>query len=107
MLRDLNQKNKPHLQEKLKQLKAKRGWSQDQFLREAAPFVKDDQIDAFDNRTGVLLGMITSMGEEGSAGAAPDCAMLGTLRGHMTALIETQNAKWTHIFSKVDAELAK
>jgi hypothetical protein len=39
-LRDLNNKNRPDFQEKLRTLKDKRGWSNDQFLKEAAPFVK-------------------------------------------------------------------
>src|SRR5262245_25305880 len=46
-LRDLNNKNRPAFQEKLRQLKDKRGWDNDQFLKEAAPFVKDDQIDVY------------------------------------------------------------
>ena len=43
-LRDLNAKNKPAFQEKLRQLKDKRAWSHDEFLKEAAPFVRDDKI---------------------------------------------------------------
>lgn len=106
-LRDLNQLNKPSFQEKLRVLKDKRGWSEDQFLAEAAPYVKDEQIDGYDARTNELLGQITAMGDEGSAAATPDCALFETLRSHMNMLVETQNAKWTYMFSKIDAELAK
>ncbi len=106
-LRDLNQLNKPKFQEKLRVLKDKRAWSEDQFLNEAAPFVKDEQIDGYDARTHELLGQITAMGDEGSAAASPNCALFQTLRGHMNMLVETQNAKWTYMFSKIDAELAK
>lgn len=106
-LRDLNQQNKPKLQEKLRQLKVKRGWSEDQFLKEAAPFVKDESVDAFDARTADLLGQITAMGDEGSAQKTPDCALFQTLRGHMNVLVETQNAKWTYMFGKIDAALGE
>ncbi|MDX2307310.1 MAG: hypothetical protein NW216_03630 [Hyphomicrobium sp.] len=106
-LRELNQKNKPQFQDKLRHLKDKRGWSPDQFLKEAAPFAKDAEIDAFDKKTSDLLSLITAMGEEGSASASPDCTMLATLQGHMAALVETQNAKWAYMFQKIDAELAK
>ncbi len=106
-LRDLNQKNKPELQEKLRQLKDKRGWSEDEFLKEAAPFVKDDAIDGFDGKTNDLLTQISAMGDEGSAAATPDCNMFQTLRGLMTTLVETQTAKWTYMFTKIDGELEK
>ncbi len=106
-IRDLNTKNKPAFQDKLRGLKDKRGWSQDQFLKEAAPFVKDNQVDEFDRQIGELLGRITAMGDEGSAAAVPDCSVLVTLREVMTKLVETQTAKWAHMFKKVDDELVK
>jgi hypothetical protein len=106
-LRDLNAKNKPAFQERLRQLKDKRGWSQDQFLKEAAPFVKDDRIEAFDQRSSELLSRISTMGQEGSAAKAPDCAMLSELRAHMNVLVETQTAKWTYMFAKLDGELGR
>ena len=45
-LRELNATNKPIFQEKLRQLKEKRGWSHDKFMAEAAPFVQDERIAA-------------------------------------------------------------
>lgn len=106
-LRDLNAQNKPTFQDKLRQLKVKRGWTHDQFMREAAPFVRDDKIAEFDTNTEQLLGAIASMGQEGAAAAAPDCALLLELRARMRVLVETQTAKWSYMFSKIDAELAK
>ena len=106
-LRDLNAKNKPSFQDKLRQLKDKRGWTQDQFLKEAAPFVKDDSIEVFDKKSNALLAKISSIGEEGSAAKTPDCAMLSELHAHMKVLVETQTAKWTYMFEKLDAESGK
>jgi hypothetical protein len=106
-LRDLNLTNKPNFQDKLRLLKDKRGWSHDQFLKAAAPYVQDDIISDHDRRSETLLNKITSMGQEGSSAKAPDCAMLAELHGHMKALVETQQAKWTYMFGKIDAELAK
>ncbi|MGQ0673001.1 MAG: hypothetical protein ACT4N2_09010 [Hyphomicrobium sp.] len=106
-LRDLNAKNKPAFQDKLRQLKDKRGWTQDQFLKEAAPFVKDDKIEVFDKTSNQLLGKISSMGQEGSAAKTPDCAMLSELHAHMDVLVSTQTSKWTYMFGKLDAELGK
>lgn len=106
-LRELNQINKPNFQDKLRQLKDKRGWSHEQFLSAAAPFVQDDKISEWDQRSADLLNKITAMGQEGSASKAPDCAMLKELHGHMQALVEAQQAKWTYMFGKIDRELSK
>lgn len=106
-LRDLNQKNRPQFQEKLRELKAKRGWSNDVFLKEAAPLVKDDKIDALDNKSSELLAKITAMGSEGANNQAPDCSVMSQLNGYMQDLVNTQTEKWTYMFEKLAAELAK
>lgn len=106
-LRDLNHKNKPAFQDKLRQLKDKRGWTTDQFLKEAAPFVRDDQISVFDLKSDELLTSISTMGQEGSTAKAPDCALLAELRARMKVLVETQTEKWTYMFDKLGKELTK
>lgn len=104
-LRTLNATNKPLFQDKLRQLKEKHGWSTDQFLKEAAPYVEDDRITVWDEQAADLLDKITAMGQEGSSAKAPDCALLSELRGTMKALVETQTEKWTYLFGKIDAAL--
>ncbi|HML44848.1 MULTISPECIES: hypothetical protein [Hyphomicrobium] len=106
-LRELNNRNRPEFQVKLRQLKEKRGWSNDQFMKEAAPFVKDDQITVFDDKSNELLASISSMGQEGANAKEPNCAVLQELRGLMGVLIETQGSKWAYMFKKLDDELAK
>ena len=106
-LRDLNLKNKPAFQEKLRQLKDKRGWSHDEFLKEAAPFVRDDEIAVFDQESERLLSDISAQGQEGAEAKTPDCALMVELRARMQSLVETQTAKWTYMFEKLDAALAQ
>lgn len=106
-LRDLNTANKPTFQDKLRQLKTKRAWSHDQFLREAAPYVRDEKIEEFDSSIEELLNAISTMGQEGAAAKKPDCALLLELRARMKVLVDTQTAKWTYMFGKIDGELAK
>lgn len=106
-LRDLNFKNKPVFQEKLRTLKDKRGWSHDQFLQEAAPFVRDEKTEAFDTATDELLSAIATMGQTGAQAKTPDCALLLELRARMKQLVDTQTAKWTHMFEKLETELWK
>ena len=104
-LRGLNMKNKPAFQEKLRALREKRGWSHDAFLKEAAPFVRDEQIAVFDQQSERLLSDISTMGQEGADAETPDCALLLELRTRMKVLVETQKAKWTYMFQKLDTAL--
>lgn len=106
-LRELNNKNRPEFQAKLRKLKEKRAWSDSQFLKEAEPFVKDEQITVYDTKTSELLASISSMGQEGANAPEPNCSVLAELRGLMQVLIDTQGAKWTYMFQKLDTEIAK
>lgn len=104
-LRDLNMQNKPLFQERLRQLKDKRGWSHDEFLTAAAPFVRDDKIAIYDRDSERLLSDISTMGQEGAEAATPDCALLADLKSRMQRLVDTQSAKWAYMFQKLDAAL--
>lgn len=106
-LRDLNMKNKPTFQERLRQLKDKHGWSHEVFLKEAQPYVRDDEITALDTASEELLGKISSMGQEGAEAKSLDCGLLGKLRGFMGDLVAAQTKKWTYMFAKIDKELSK
>ncbi|MEQ1710068.1 MAG: hypothetical protein ABL908_01550 [Hyphomicrobium sp.] len=106
-LRDLNQKHKPDFQERLKALKDKRGWGHDQFMKEAAPFVKDDAIASFEAKSFELLEQISTLGQDGAAAKTPDCGLLVELQARMKRLVDIQGQKWTYMFGKIDAELAK
>lgn len=104
-LRDLNLENKPAFQEKLRALKDKRGWSHDAFLKEAAPFVRDDKIAVYDQESERLLTDISTLGQEGADAPTPDCALLADLKSRMKTLVDTQTEKWSYMFQKLDAAL--
>ena len=106
-LRELNRQNTPQFQARLRQLKDKRGWSHDQFLTEASPFVRDETIAGFDQKSEEFLVRITSGGQSGAASGAPDCALLAELRATMKVLVETQKGKWAYMFDKINKELAR
>ncbi len=106
-LRDLNQKHKPDFQERLKALKDKRGWGHDEFMKQAAPFVKDDAIAGFEGQSFELLEQISTLGQDGAAAKTPDCGLLVELQARMKRLVDIQGQKWTYMFGKLDAELAK
>ena len=107
VLRELNQQNKPTFQAKLRQLKAKRGWSHDQFLTEAAPIVQDQRIAGYDDQSSGFLARIEQLGAEGTSATSPDCSRLTEVRQSMYDLVEVQKAKWAYMFERVGAELAR
>ena len=106
-LRDLNAKNRPPFQQKLRALKDKRGWTHDQFLKEATPLVQDAKIAQYDKESGVFLEKIQTMGAEGASAQTPDCARLGDVETHMQSLVAIQQAKWKYMIERVDQELAR
>lgn len=106
-LRQLNADNKPAFQDLLRKLKDKRGWDHDAYLREATPFVQDDTIDAYDQRSQDLLTDIANLGEEGSSSATPDCTLLAQLRDRMQDLVKAQTEKWSYMFTKLQTEIDK
>jgi hypothetical protein len=106
-LRDMTQRNTPSFQDKLRQLKDKRNWTYEQFVKEAAPLVADEKIADFDARSADYLTQINTMSGEASTEAKPDCRLLETLRENMTALVDTQTQKWSYMFGRLDEELAK
>ena len=107
VLRDINRQNTPAFQAKLRELKDKRAWSDDQFMKEAEPFVRDQDIVAYDQKAEELLNRIASGGQQGASASGPDCAILAELRAAMKLLVETQKAKWAHMFTKISGELGK
>lgn len=98
----VTQKNAPAFQAKLRALKDKRGWSNDQLMKEGAVYVRDETIAGYDDRSEQLLIKINSQG-----GASADCKVLDELRAAMSALVETQTAKWAYMVDKIDKELAR
>ena len=104
-LRDLNARNAPGFQDKLRLLRERRKWNPEEFMEKAAPFVQDERIAGYDQRSNDLLSKINSMGEAGAAANAPDCKLLEDLRGTMKSLIDTQIEKWAYMFAKIERGL--
>ncbi|MEL7049941.1 MAG: hypothetical protein AAFO75_13480, partial [Pseudomonadota bacterium] len=106
-LRSLNSANKPKFQAKLRELKDKRAWSHEAFLKHAAPFVRDDKTSVYDQTSQELLMEIAELGQEGSEAAEPDCTLLVGLRERMDKLVSAQKEKWVYMFDKIDRALSE
>lgn len=114
-LNAMNSQGKVDFQQKLQRLRERRGWSHEEFIAEATPFVQNDEIAAFDQDSQHLLANVAELGAPApvqasltglSAGSDGDhCAMLAKLRGLMVKLVENTKAKWAFMIGRVDSAL--
>jgi hypothetical protein len=107
VLRDLNRQNTPVFQAKLRALKEKRNWGNDEFLKQAEPFVRDERIVGYDQKSEALLIRITGGGQTGTSAKQADCGLLVELRAALGVLLETQKEEWAYMMAKIEQELAK
>jgi hypothetical protein len=68
--------------------------------------VRDETIAGYDKTSEELVARITGAGQAETP-AGPDCALLAGLRAALKTLVETQEAKWMHMFAKIEKELVK
>lgn len=99
-LKALNDDNARAFQSKLRELKTKRGWTHEQFMKEAAPLVRDERIAAYDEETNAILTSINNLSEAPEP-QKPDCKLLGDLKAQMAQLVKITQAKWTYMFGKL------
>lgn len=108
-LRAMNGERAPRFQAMLRVLKSRRGWDDETFIAKARIYVEDDQITAYDETGAQLLAKINSLGGDGSDEAVaggPDCELLAELEGHLEQLVQTIDAKWAYMFTRVEAALS-
>lgn len=114
----MNDANKRDFQAKLKALRARKGWSDEDYPAKAAPLVRDERMAAYDAQTQALLAKVSELGAPAQtaalAGALPAigggeaqrCDMLAKLRALMAEVVAANRAKWAYMLAKIDAELA-
>ena len=69
--------------------------------------MRDEAIAAFDQKSEDFLARITQGGQSQVTATALNCGLLVELRGSLASLVETQKAKWTYMFDKINGELRK
>lgn len=103
-LRAFNAATNPKLKEKLRLLKAKKGWTDAGYEEKGLDYIQDDRIDAFDMEANNLLSKVDEFGRTGES-APPDCARLAELQGAGDRLLSVMKAKSAYTLDKLDAEL--
>jgi hypothetical protein len=100
-LRAFNGEALPKLQEKLKQLKEKKGWDEEKALGA----VRDDRTGKLDEQAEDLIVKIDQLGRPPEKGE-PDCAKLAELEAAGLELLAVMKAKSTYTLAKLDGAIA-
>ena len=100
-LRAFNGEALPKLQEKLKQLKEKKGWDEEKALGA----VRDDRTGKLDEQAEDLIVKIDQLGRPPEQGE-PDCAKLAELEAAGLELLAVMKAKSTYMLAKLDSAIA-
>ena len=100
-LRAFNSEALPKLQDKLKQLKEKKGWDEEKALDSA----RDDRTGKLDAEAEDLIVKIDTLGRPPEKGA-PDCSKLAELEAAGIELLAVMKAKSTYTLAKLDTQIA-
>ena len=100
-LRAFNSEALPKLQDKLKQLKEKKGWDEEKALDS----VRDDRTAKLDAEAEDLIVKIDTLGRPPEKGA-PDCSKLAELEAAGIELLAVMKAKSTNTLARLDTQIA-
>jgi hypothetical protein len=105
-LRDFNGKAMPKVQDKLKLLKDRKGWSDADFIENSMHALRDDRSAQLDAEAEGLLVKIDELGRP-PEGAPIDCGKLAEIDLTTAKLLQVMKAKSDYTLAKLDAELAQ
>lgn len=106
VLRNFNSSMTPELDRKLQQLKAAKGWNDQDFQNLAQDYLFDAKTAGLDSKANALLDRLDELGSVGEQGGA-DCSKLAELKATGVELLAVMKAKSAHTLQKIDEEIAK
>lgn len=104
-LRTFNAEALPKLQDKLKQLKEKKGWADSDYEEKSLAAVRDDHTAKLDAEAEDLIIKIDQLGRPSESGPL-DCTKLTELEAAGHELLAVMKAKSSYTLGKLDAAIA-
>jgi hypothetical protein len=105
-LRAFNAEAMPKLQDKLKQLKARKGWNDADYEEKGMNSLRDERSAQLDSEAEGLILQIDELGRP-PTGAPLDCGKLTELDDTGQKLLQVMKAKSDYTLAKLDAQLAE
>jgi hypothetical protein len=103
-LRRITQELQPRLDQRLRQLKAKRGWADGDYEEKGYAEIADARSEALERQANELLARIDTLGAL-PAGATPECGRLQELSAASLELQATVRTKGQYAIGRLDAAL--
>jgi hypothetical protein len=100
-LRSLTRETQPRIDAAMRQLKAKRGWSDADYEEKAYEALQDEKIATFDTSANELLEKIDSLGASGAAATVP-CGRIADVETSVIELKATIRAKTTYVLARLE-----
>ncbi len=105
-IRAFNSDAQPKLQEKLKALKTKKGWSDESFEEKGLDYLRDARIAELDQKTSELYTKIDTLGRP-DPGQPVDCAGLAELKAAGSEMLAVLKTKSAYLTEKIDKEIGQ
>jgi len=102
-LRAFNSDMMTALNPKLKQLQARRAWSDEELAAHTQALLSDDEVTAYDKQAFEQFNRIDELGASGTSGA--DCQRLADIETAGKTLLATMRAKANHLSARVEAAM--
>ena len=101
-LRRIHQEMQPRLDTGFRKLKARRGWSDEEYVDRANDFLADDRTEAFDAKASELLARLDRLGET-APGQPADCSRVPELEATALELAAAVRGKLRYMLARLDA----
>lgn len=101
-LRKLQEETQPRIDAGFRKLKAKRGWSDSDYLEKATELLADEKIDAFESKASELLARLDRLSVT-QPGEQPDCSRIADLEVTALELQAAIRAKLRYMVERLDA----
>lgn len=105
-LAKMNTERASEIKRMLRDLKKLADWSDQEFLRKAAPLVKNKQISAFDSQSKALLASVSDFGGSGTTIDRGECGKIDELRALLSLLIQNTREKWSFMQKSIEVAIA-
>ena len=102
-LRRLHAESQPAIEAGMRRLKAKYGWTDDNYEEKANTLLNDAKTESYDVKASELLSKLDQLAE-GKPGSAIDCSRLGELEATALELQATVRVKTRHMLALIEAQ---
>jgi len=104
-LTKMNNERAKQIKRLLRDLKKLASWTDQEYLRNAAPLVENEQISEFNSRSKALLASVADFGGSGTTIDRGECGKVDELRALFSLLIDNTREKWAFMEKSIEVAI--